>query len=216
MTAPRDARAWRGPLLSISSVFLAAGCASKGPAFESAATLPDEPRYPAGAEIDAPTSLPPARTQGDTGDGLVVLEAPSDPRRARATVDAFFRAMIEESSSALEAVLAPDALVQAGSRREPARSYYLGRFLRLDYRALRGESLFHPGDVEVWERSQGGEVRASPAPLEPAAGQIVIRVRITFSWAGRPRLFGDELVFRLAMRGKGFVITEIVEDFSAS
>jgi len=191
------------------------GCAARGPAFESTAAAPDDPRYPAGAEVDLPTTLPSPRAQGDTESGIVVLQAPSDPRRARATVDAFFRAMTEESPSALASVIATDALVQAGSKREPARNYYLGRFTRHDYRALRGEKLYHPGDVEVWERSEVGELRTSPAPLEPAAGQVVIRVRVTVSWAGRPRLFGDELVFRLVARGKGFLISEIVEDFSA-
>jgi len=196
-------------------VSVSVGCASSGPAFESATEAPDEPRYPAGAEVDLPTTLPAPRAQGDTENGIVVLQAPTDPRRARATVDAFFRAMIEESPSGLASVVAADALVQVGSKREPARNHYLGRFTRHDYRALRGEKLFHPGDVEIWEQSATGEVRASSAPLEPAAGQVVIRVRVTASWTGRPRLFGDELVFRLVARGKGFLITEIVEDFAA-
>jgi hypothetical protein len=199
---------------SLSSAVLALACASRGPAFESVTTLPDEPRYPAGVEVERLTTLPDARPSGHTQSGVLVLLAPMDPGQARATVDAFFRAMAEESPSGLDSVLAPQAMVQAGSRRESARSYYLGRFLRLDYRAVRGESLFHEGDVELWERTDGGALRTSPSPLEPGPHEVVVRVRVTASWVGRPRLFGDELVFRLAPRGTGFVIREVIEDFN--
>jgi hypothetical protein len=199
---------------SLSSVGLALACASSRPAFDSVSTLPDEPRYPAGVEVERPTTLPGAASRGHTDSSVLVLEAPMDPEQARATVTAFFRAMVEESTSALDSVLAPQAMVQAGSRREAARSYYVGRFMRLDYRAVRGEALFHDADVELWEPADSGQVRASPAPLEPAEHEVVVRVRVTASWVGRPRLFGDELVFRLAPRGAGFVIRELVEDFN--
>ena len=201
---------------SLSSAALALACASRGPAFESVSTLPDEPRYPAGVDVERPTALPDASPGGRTEAGLLVLEAPMDPGQARASVSAFFRAMVEESASGLDSVLAPQATAQVGSRREAARSYYLGRFTRLDYRALRGEALYRDGDVEVWERSEGGTLRGSPTPIEPGPHEVVIRVRVTASWVGRPRLFGDELVFRLAPRGAGFVIREIYEDFNPS
>jgi hypothetical protein len=199
---------------SLSSAALAFGCASSVPAFESVTTLPEKPRYPAGVEVERPTTLPDAAPSGHTQRGVVVLAAPLDPAQARAAVKGFFRAMVEESPSGLDAVLSPQAMVQAGSRREAARSYYLGRFMRLDYRAVRGEALFHDGDVELWERTAAGTPRSSPPPLEPGPHEVVIRVRITASWVGRARLFGDELVFRLAPRGAGFVIREIVEDFN--
>jgi hypothetical protein len=199
---------------SLSSALLALACASGGPAFESVSTLPDDPRYPAGVEVERPTTLPDAANSGHTQSGVLVLEAPMDPGQARATVNGFFRAMVEESGSGLDSVLAPQAMVQAGSRREAARSYYLGRFTRLDYRAVRGEALFHDGDVELWERTDGGSLRTSPPPLEPGPHEVVVRVRVTASWIGRPRLFGDELVFRLAPRGAGFVIREVIEDFN--
>jgi hypothetical protein len=199
---------------SLSSAALALACASRGPAFESVTTLPDEPRYPAGVEVERPTTLPDATARGSTQSGVLVLEAPIDPEQARATVNGFFRAMVEESGSGLDSVLSPQAVVQAGSRRESARTYYLGRFARLDYRAVRGEALFHEGDVELWERADGGSLRIATAPLEPGPHEVVVRVRVTASWVGRPRLFGDELVFRLAPRGAGFVIREVIEDFN--
>jgi hypothetical protein len=199
---------------SLCSAGLALACTPRGAAFESVTTLPDEPRYPAGVDVERPTTLPSATASGYTQSGLIVLESPMDPAQARATVSAFFRAMMEESVSGLDSVLAPQAMVQAGSRREAARGYYLSRFMRLDYRAVRGEALFHEGDVELWERSEGGAPRGVPTPLEPGPHEVVIRVRVTASWVGRPRLFGDELVFRLAPRGTGFVIREIAEDFN--
>jgi hypothetical protein len=199
---------------SLSSAALALACASRGPAFESVSKLPDEPRYPAGVEVERPTTLPDAGTRGSTHAGVLVLETPMDPEQARAVVSRFFRAMVEESGSGLESVLSPQAMVQAGSRRESARSYYLGRFSRFDYRAVRGEALFHEGDVELWERADGGSLRITPPPLEPGPHEVVIRVRVTASWVGRPRLFADELIFRLAPKGAGFVIREVIEDFN--
>jgi hypothetical protein len=87
---------------SLSSAVLALACASRGPAFESVTTLPDEPRYPAGVEVERLTTLPDARPSGHTQSGVLVLLAPMDPGQARATVDAFFRAMAEESPSGLD------------------------------------------------------------------------------------------------------------------
>lgn len=199
---------------SLCSVALALGCATRGPAFETVTTLPDEPRYPAGVEVERPTTLPDPDASGHSQSGVLVLKAPMDPGKARAAVRSFFRAMVEESTSGLDSVLAPQAMVQAGSRRESARSYYVGRLMRLDYRAVRGEALFHEGDLELWERTDGRSHRGSPAPLEPGQNEVVVRVRMTASWVGRPRLFGDELVFRLAPRGPGFVIREVIEDFN--
>jgi hypothetical protein len=199
---------------SLSSAALALGCASSAPAFESVTTLPEEPRYPAGVDVERPTTMPTPARSGDTQSSVVVLQAPLDPGQARAAVKGFFRAMVEESPSGLDSVLSPQAMVQAGSRREGARAYYLGRFVRLDYRSVRGEALFHDGDVELWEGAEAGGQRSSPTPLEPGPHEVVVRVRITASWVGRARLFGDELVFRLAPRGAGFVIREIVEDFN--
>jgi len=201
-------RSWK-----LCSLLLAVGCASRGgPAFETVTTLPDEPRVPAGAEVERTTSLPAPSDDAETGDGLVVLRAPIDPRLARATVEGFFRALLEESPSSLDTVLAPDAVVQVGSRREPARGYYVGRFVRLDYRSLHGETLYRSADVETWDGG-GRSTSGASAPLAPRADEIVVQVHIIVVWGGRPRVFGDDLVFRLKPRGTGFVIQEIVEDF---
>ncbi len=204
-------RSWK-----LCSLVVAIGCAPRGgPPFETVATLPDAPRVPAGTEVARSTALPEPSDDAQTDEGLVVLRAPIDPRKARAAVNAFFHALLEESPSSLDTVLAPNAVVQAGSRREPARGYYVGRFVRLDYRGLRGETLYRSSDVETWE-SGGRSTSGSSAPLEPRGDEVVVQVHIAVAWAGRPRVFGDDLVFRLTPRGESFVIQEIVEDFRPS
>jgi hypothetical protein len=197
----------------VLAALLAGACSANGPAFESVASLPEEPRRPAGTEIEPRLDLPGSKHDAHTGAGLVVLESPADPQAARAVIAAFFRAATEESPTALDALLAPQAMIQSGSRREPVRTHFQMRFARLDYRSLAGEVVYRDADLELWERGPSGAEARAGAPLTPNERELVARVRIAASWVGRPRLFGDELVFRLAPSGRGWTIGEIVEDF---
>ncbi|HEY3500466.1 MAG TPA: hypothetical protein VGK73_37495 [Polyangiaceae bacterium] len=190
-----------------------AACHAGGPAFESVSTLPDTPRRPAGTDIDPKLDLPGSASNGSTAAGLVVLEGPADPGLARSVVAAFFRAVAEESPTALDALLTPQASIQSGSRREPVRSHFQTRFARLDYRGLSGEVIYREADLELWERGAPGSELRSTAPITPNERELVARVRVNALPAGRARLFGDELVFRLIPDGRGFRIGEIVEDF---
>jgi hypothetical protein len=192
---------------------LLCACQSHAPAFESVAALPKQPERPAGTDVDPKLDLPGSKRDAATSAGLVVLESPADPALARAAVAAFFRAVSEESMSALDIVLTPQAMIQSGSRREAVRAHFQMRFARLDYRGLDGELVYRDADLELWERGPpGGEAR-STAPITPNEREIVARARITATWTGRSRLFGDELVFRLLPDGRGWKISEIVEDF---
>lgn len=190
-----------------------AACQAHGPAFESVTRLPETPRRPAGTDIDPELELPGSTSQGNTHGGLVVLESPVDPAAARGVVAAFFRAVSEESSTALDALLTPQAAIQSGSRREPVRTHFQTRFARLDYRGVGSEVLYREADLELWERGAPGSELRSTAPITPNQGELVARVRMNPSPSGRARLFGDELVFRLLPDGRGFKIGEIVEDF---
>jgi hypothetical protein len=49
--------------------------------------------------------------------------------------------------------------------------------------------------------------------LELGEDEVAVRVPIRLSWAGRTRLFGDELLFRLQPSGSSFEIAQISEDF---
>jgi hypothetical protein len=197
---------------AVIALWSAAACDRSGPAFESVPELPKEARRPAGTELELHVTLPEGARSGDTRDSVILLEAPVDPARARATVAAFFRAMIEESPSALETLLAPQAVVQSGSRREAARPHLQGRFARSDLRSLANEALYRDNEIELWEARRDRDVTPG-APLEPKDEELVARVRLLTSSAGRPRPLGDEFVFRLVPAGSGFVISEIVEEF---
>lgn len=205
--------AWRILLSGAACGTALLACQAHGPAFESVATLPERPERPAGTDVDPKLDLPSGKRDAATSAGLAVLESPADPALARSTVASFFRAVSEESASSLDVLLTPQAMIQSGSRREPLRSHFQVRFARLDYRGLGAEPAYRDADLELWERGPPGSEARSTAPITPREGEIVARARITLAWTGRARLFGDELVFRLVPDGRGFKISEIVEDF---
>jgi hypothetical protein len=205
---------WGAVGAALVALSASVACQRSGQAFESVAELPKQPRRPVGTDIELHVTLPEGARTGDTRQGVILLEAPADPARARATVSAFFRAVIEESPSALESVLAPQAVLQSGSRREAARAHLQGRFARTDLRSLASETLYRESEIELWEPRRG-TASASGAPLEPTGEELVARIRVLTSFTGRPRLLGDEFVFRLVPAGSGFVISEIVEEFRA-
>lgn len=181
----------------IAFVGVAAGCSGRAPAFETVTALPEPARHPAGADIDPAPKLPSVERRGDAESGLLVLETPADPTAARAVIAAFFRAIVAESPSALGAVLAPNAIMQEGSRREGAASAWSARFSRFDYRSLAGEPLYR--DAAVLVREDDGELWA--------------RVPLEISWGARPRVLGDDVTLRLTPTGASWAISEIIEEF---
>jgi hypothetical protein len=160
-------------------------------------TLPKPASHPAGTDIEPPTAWPSAERAGATRQGIVVLETPPDPGAARGVVAAFFRAVVEESPRALGALLAPNAMMQNGTRREGAASAWTGRFARYDYRSLSGETIYREADVRVSKDQD----------------DWMLEVPVDVAWGSRPRMLGDTLTFRLAPNGAGFLIEEILEDF---
>jgi hypothetical protein len=183
--------------LALFWLALAVACAGGGPAFETVATLPTAARHPAGADSDPAPRLPPKERRGDAESGLLVLETPADPTAARAVIAAFFRAIVSESPSGLAAVLAPNATLQEGSRREGAASAWAGRFSRFDYRSLAGEPLYR--DAAILMREDDGDIWA--------------RVPLEISWGARPRVLGDDMTLRLTPSGSSWSIAEIIEEF---
>lgn len=141
--------------------------------------------------------LPAAERRGTTASALVVLETPPDPRAARALVAAFFRAVVEESPRALGALLAPNAVMQNGSRREAASTAWSSRFARYDYRSLAGETIYRDADIKAWKDDD----------------DLMLEVALDVAWGSRPRMFGDTLTFRLTPSGSGYLIQEILEEF---
>ncbi|HWP06590.1 MAG TPA: hypothetical protein VNN72_12640 [Polyangiaceae bacterium] len=176
---------------------LGLGCAAQGAGFETVTTLPKAARHPAGADIDPTPKLPPSTRRGDTESGLVVLETPADPAQARDVIAAFFRAIVSESPSAIQATLAASATMQEGARRENAQSAWASRFTRFDYRSLAGERLYRESEIRMREDQR----------------DLWVGVPVEVAWGSRPRLLGETFTFRLVPRGAGWAIAEIVEEF---
>jgi len=114
----------------------------------------------------------------------------------------------------MDPLLAPQAFVDTASGRQPARAFWQSRFSVLDYTELRGQLLFREADLETFRAEDLARLPATRRlPIELGTDEVAVRVPIRVSWAGRPRLFGDELLFRLQPAGARYEIAEITEDF---
>jgi hypothetical protein len=190
-------RTFRVQAAVLAAAWHSLSCAAQGPAFESVTTLPKPARHPAGADIEPAPAWPSPERRATTSAGLVVLRTPLDPAAARSLVAAFFRAVIDESPRALSAVFTRDAVMQNGPRRESAVSLWAGRFGRFDYRSLAAESVYRAAELKLWQDEES----------------LMARARVDVAWGSRPRMFGDELTFRLVPNGAGWLIAEVLEDF---
>ncbi|HTA91153.1 MAG TPA: hypothetical protein VK745_16315 [Polyangiaceae bacterium] len=191
------------------------GCAARTPQFvTSSSVAADAKRRPPGvAEPRAPVSPEPTRS-GDAQDELILLRAPAAPELARQVVRSFLRAAVNETPERLELLLAPQAFIDTSGGRQPARSFWRTRLSQLDYTELKGQLLFRDSDLETFRAEDLARLPAGRRiPLELGVDEVAVRVPIRVSWAGRTRLFGDELVFRLQPAGSRFEIAEISEDF---
>jgi hypothetical protein len=158
--------------------------------------------------------LPMPARAGSTRDQLLLLRAPPATELARNAVREFFRAAVNEAMDRLDPLLSDQAFVETGSGRQPARAFWQLRFTQLDYTALRGQLLFRDADVQTFRAEDLARLPPSRRlPLELAEDEVAVRVPIRLSWAGRTRLFGDELLFRLQPGGSGFEIAQVSEDF---
>jgi hypothetical protein len=199
--------------LALCAVLL--GCAARTPQFVTSSNVAgDAKRRPPGvAEPPASVSPEPTRS-GDAQDELVLLRAPTAPELARQVVRSFLRAAVNETPERLELLLAPQAFIDTSGGRQPARSFWRTRLSQLDYTELKGQLLFRDSDLETFRAEDLARLPAGRRiPLELGTDEVAVRVPIRVSWAGRTRLFGDELVFRLQPAGSRFEIAEISEDF---
>jgi len=158
--------------------------------------------------------LPEATRVGSSRDQWLVLRAPAASGLAREAVRDFLRAAVNEALDRMDPLLAPQAFVDTGSGRQPARAFWQSRFTVLDYTELRGQLLFREADLEIFRAEDLTRLPAARRlAIELAADEIAVKVPIRVSWAGRSRLFGDELLFRLQPAGTRYEIAEITEDF---
>lgn len=201
------------------SAFLAAGILCLGCQRSVAPRAADEPvatarpRAP-GVRTTRSVVYPEPKRSGQSRDELLWLRSPAPSDLARNAVREFLRAAVDESSERMGPLLSAQAFVDSGGGRQPARAFWQARFSQLDYTELRGQLLFRDADVQMFRAEDLERLPANRRPpLELEAEELAVRVPIRVSWAGRTRLFGDELLFRLKPTGTRYQITEIAEDF---
>jgi len=179
----------------------------------ASSTICHQPGAPGVTEPRAEVLPDPARS-ADAKDQLLLLRAPASPELARQVVRSFLRAAVNEAPERMDPLLAPQAFIDTNGGRQPARSFWRTRLAQLDYTELKGQLLFRESDLETFRAEDLTRLPAGRRiPLELGEDEVAIRVPIRVSWAGRARLFGDELVFRLQPTGSHFEIAEISEDF---
>jgi hypothetical protein len=211
----RFERAWRHA--SVAVVLAVASCARASPTVTPtrSASEPAAPRPP-GVAVDPTPRLPSPTRDASTDEGVAVLQAPTDSAAAFDVLRRFFRAVAEESTSDLDAVLADDARVTlTGGGRLPARNSWRARLARLDYRTLENQPVYRESQVETY-RMVGNVTprsRTGSLPLDVAGEDLLLRVPIVATRAGSTRLFGDEMWFLLKPGPNGYRIAELVENF---
>jgi hypothetical protein len=192
-----------------------ASCSAKAPQFASrGAFLESDERRAPGVTEARTEPLPDPAWRGNSRDQLLLLRAPASSELARDTVRDFLRAAVNEAPERMEPLLTREAFVDTGAGRQPARSFWLTRMAQLDYTELKGQLLFRDTDLQTFRAEDVARLPAGRRiSLELADNELAVRVPIRVSWAGRTRLFGDELLFRLQPAGARFEIAEIAEDF---
>ncbi|HYP97727.1 MAG TPA: hypothetical protein VER96_03565 [Polyangiaceae bacterium] len=198
----------------LAQLALCASCAGARSAASTPSSDGDAPRRSPGIAEQRAEVLPEPASEGNTRDQWLVLRAPAAGGLARAAVRDFLRAAVNEAPERMDPLLAPQAIVDTGSGKQPARAFWQSRFSALDYTELRGQLLFREADLELFRAEDLARLPAVRRfPIELGADEIAVRVPIRVSWTGRARLFGDELLFRLQPAGTRYEIAEIDEEF---
>jgi hypothetical protein len=199
----------RGPSFATSSSF--DDVRRRPPSFAPEATLP-----PAGEIHDprGPAALPTQATP-PVSKALELAVMPLDSEAARDVVTRFYIAVLLESASDLFALLAAQSWAVSEGNRQPAQTLWRARLAQLDYTSLSGRLVAAPQTLRTYTFQSAARARQEGVPIPAATGEVVVVARPALSWAGKTRLFGDVLAFRLRPKADqpGFEITEIVEDF---
>jgi hypothetical protein len=198
----------RGPSFATSSSF--DDVRRRPPSFAPEATLP-----PAGDIDDARPEAPPIQSTPPASKALQRAVMPLDSEAARDVVTRFFIAVLLESGSDLFALLAAQSWAVSEGNRQPLQALWRARLAQLDYTSLSGRVVAPPQTLHTYTLQSVARARQHGVPIPAAAGEVVVVARPALSWAGKTRLFGDALAFRLRPKADqpAYEITEIVEDF---
>lgn len=210
-------RVARGRHLSGLGLWALLSCSASPALFPTAEGSTDSVRRkPPGLALDRVTGLPPPRKSATADATLVVLEAPPDIAGARGVVSTFFRAVTSESLDDLSVLFDPRGRLWSGnaSRRESLQAAWARRLNQLDYTVLDGELVYRESELELYRADEAAALQeARRLPLSPRNNEILIRVPVIAEAKSGSRLFGDEIVFLLRPKERGYKIGEIYEDF---
>lgn len=200
---------------------LACSSAAPGPVFPTSESFPESPREPPSFAAEAPVMTVVTPESGEPTAGIRWARMPLDSEAAREQVSRFFVAVLQESTRELILLLAAQASVVSEGNRQPAQTMWRARFAQLDYTSLAGRLVAAPQTLRTytWDSVARAKRDGVPAPASPS--EVVVVARPSLSWAGKTRLFGESLAFRLRAkapsesggREPGFEIAEITEDF---
>ena len=195
---------------------LAVSCAAstRGPTFATSERFAEASRKPPtfGGEPALVTSDTVAASEAPAIQRQVM---PLDSEAARDLVGRFFIAVLDESSRDLFPLFAAQAVVVSEGNRQPAQAAWRARFAQLDYTSLSGRVVAAPQTLHTYTYGSAARAKRDGVPVPESANEVVVVARPGLSWAGKPRLFGEELAFRLRPRrdAPGYEIAEIAEDF---
>ena len=207
------------PLLGAAT---ALGCAAsaQGPAFATSESFAELPRKPPSFAAESALATPAspsglASTDGIPASALQRLLVPLDSEAAKDLVSRFFVAVLLESTHDLAPLFAAQAWVVSEGSRQAAPGVWRARFAQLDYTSLAGHIVAAPSTLRTYTYGSIARAKLDGVPVPLSATEVVVVARPGLAWAGKTRLFGDELAFRLRPKPDvpGYEIAEIVEDF---
>jgi hypothetical protein len=207
---------WLPPALAALS------CAggAPGPVFPTSETFPNAPRVAPSfaAEAGVGSSLPSELPSEEPTSGIRLARVPLDSEAAREQVSRFFIAVLQESTRELFPLLSAQASVVSEGNRQPAQAVWRARFAQLDYTSLTGRVVAAPQTLRTYTFDSAARAKRDGVPPPVSRSEVVVVARPGLSWAGKTRLFGEFLAFRLRPKSgnsseRGFEIAEIAEDF---
>ncbi len=207
---------WLGVLVAVPA--LSCSSAASGPVFPTSEQFPDAPRSPPSFAAEpaflAPESSAPAATEPDSA-SIRRARVPLDSDGARELVGRFFIAVLQESTRELFPLLATQAAVVSEGNRQPAQAVWRARFAQLDYTSLSGRIVAPPQTLRTYTFESAARAKRDGIAPPASPREVVIVARPGLSWAGKARVFGESLAFRLRPKADapGFEIAEIAEDF---
>lgn len=195
-----------------TSLLLACSSSSQGPNFPTSASFEDAPRRPPSFAAEPGADATQPVTDGESIQSAVV---PLDSEAARDLVSRFFMAVLLESGKDLFPLFSAQASVLSEGSRQPAQALWRARFAQLDYTTLSGKVVATPAALRTYTYQSATRAKRDGVPPPAARDEVVVVASPALSWAGKTRLFGDRLAFRLRPKQgePAYEIAEITEDF---